>query len=119
MSLYLIALIKKYKNKLIMHIEGSINYHNTFIPNVLLIEDPAGKEISFQPPKDRSSIRSFKHQLGDLPDIDTIQTFKFTSEDHAEPSNSRIAFHYIVHPGINAIIIPPNSIEMTDTQRKK
>ena len=102
-----------------MHIEGNINYHNTFIPTLLSIENQNGERVRFQPPKDTASIRSFDHQLRDLPDIDTIETFKFTSEDHNGPSNTRIAFHYIVHPGIGAIIIPPNSIEITDIQRKK
>ncbi|MBX9809179.1 hypothetical protein K2X92_02195, partial [Candidatus Gracilibacteria bacterium] len=107
-----------------MQIEGTVNYHNTFIPTLLSIENQHGERIRFQAPKDSTSIRSFEHQLQDLPDIDTIETFKFTSEDHTEPSDTRIAFHYIVHPGIEAIIVPPNSIEMTvlrgknDTQVK-
>jgi hypothetical protein len=102
-----------------LQVEGTINYNNTFVPSFLSIENQHGEKIRFQPPKDSDTIRSFDHQLQDLPDINSIETFKFTSEDGNEASDTRIAFHYIVHPGIGAIIVPPNSIEMTDTQRKK
>jgi hypothetical protein len=93
-----------------MHIEGTTNYHNIFEPYYLQIEASDGHKMSFQP----SDInRGFIHQLSDLPGTLDIQTYKLTSADET------ISFHYMIHPSMRAIVIPPNSIEMEHTQKNK
>ncbi len=93
-----------------MHIEGTTNYHNIFEPYYLQIEASDGHQMSFQP----SDInRGFIHQLSDLPGTLDIQTYKLTSAD------GTISFHYMIHPSMRAIVIPPNSIEMEHTQKNK
>jgi hypothetical protein len=93
-----------------MHIEGKTNYHNIFEPSYLQIESADGHSISFQP-SDIS--RGFLHQLSDLPNANNIQLYKLSSGDGS------ISFHYMVHPDMGAIVIPPNSIEMEYNQRNK
>lgn len=102
-----------------LHVEWTTNYNNTFVPTVIEIQDEYWDTIRFQSPSSKSSVRWFEHQLQDLPTLEWIQTYKFTSEDGDHPSLDRISFYYIIHPGIGAIIIPPNSIEMTHHKHQK
>ena len=93
-----------------MHIEGKTNYHNIFEPSYLQVESADGHRISFQP---SDITRGFLHQLSDLPSTLDIQTYKLSSAD------GTISFHYMIHPSMRAIVIPPNSIEMEHTQKNK
>ena len=93
-----------------MHIEGTTNYHKIFEPNYLQIEASDGHQMSFQP---ADINRGFIHQLSDLPATLDIQTYKLSSAD------GTISFHYMIHPSMRAIVIPPNSIEMEHTQRNR
>ena len=91
-----------------MQLEGKTNYHNIFEPTFLMIETQDGQTIYFQP---WNVNRWFKHQLIDFPDLEEVKTYKLSSWD------GKISFHYIIHPGIQAIVIPPNSIEMDFEKR--
>jgi hypothetical protein len=93
-----------------MHIEGKANYHNIFEPSYLQVESADGHKISFQP---SDITRGFLHQLSDLPSHDVIKLYKFSSGDGS------ISFHYMIHPDMGAIVIPPNSIEIEHTQQNR
>jgi hypothetical protein len=100
-----------------MHLEGKTNYHNTFEPIFFQIEDSQGKTHSFQPPK--SLDRGFLHHFEDFPNIWEIQQYKLTTSDSLDPNEERISFHYLIHPGMNAVIIPPNAIDMPNHLRSR
>ncbi len=93
-----------------MHIEGTTNYHNIFEPNYFQIEASDGQQMSFQP---ADINRGFAHQLSDFLSTQDIQIYKLSSAD------GTISFHYMIHPSMRAIVIPPNSIEMEYTQRNR
>ncbi len=93
-----------------MHLEGKTNYHNTFEPIFLRIEDSMGNIHSFQPPKKLD--RWFAHHLGDFPDAEDMRQYKLTTVDTGNPSEEQVAFHYLIHPGMQAVIVPPNAIDM-------
>lgn len=100
-----------------MHIEGKSNYHNIFEPTLLRIEDSNGQTHSFQPP--RTLDRWFSHVIWDIPNPHQIQHYKLTTDDSIDPdtgnpmpSDDRIAFHYLVHPWMKAIIIPPDAFDI-------
>lgn len=93
-----------------MQIEGTTNFHNIFEPTYLSVMAQDGQNIQFQP----STInRWFDHHMVDFPESGEMQTYKLTSSD------GTISFHYMIHPTIWAIVIPPNSIEMEHTQKNK
>ena len=91
-----------------MHLESKSNYHNIHEPILFRVETHDGKELMFQPGKVE---RSFSHHLVDLPDTHGASIYKLVSND------SLISFHYIVHPEMKAIIVPPNAIEMDHTRK--
>ncbi len=91
-----------------MHLESKENFHNIHEPLLFRVETHDGKELMFQ----RGTVhRSFAHHLIDMPDIQDASIYKLTSNDEL------VSFHYIVHPSMKAIIVPPNAIEMDHTRK--
>lgn len=107
-----------------MHIEGKSNYHNIFEPTLLKIVDSHGHTHIFQPPQTLD--RWFSKVIWDIPDAHQIQHYKLTTDDSIDPdtgkptpSDERIAFHYLVHPGMKAVIIPPGAFDIMPSKHLK
>ena len=100
-----------------MHLEGKVNHYNIFEPTLLQIEDSTGRIHQFQP----ASLldRDFESVLEDIPERSEMHHYKLTTDDSIDPdtqrplpSDNRIAFHYLVHPRMKAVIIPPNAFDI-------
>jgi hypothetical protein len=100
-----------------MHLEGKLNHHNIFEPTLLQIEDSTGRIHKFQPASMLD--RDFASVLEDIPERSAIRHYKLTTDDSIDPetgrplpSEHRISFHYLVHPYMRAVIIPPNAFDI-------